>query len=125
MMNIVNALLGYSVLILMMYSVFILPKALSEAKGLHKTEANPFFGIPRPRERWTHGIHDWVFFFTMCFIMPIEVYIELETQTRWGLPAAALVIFLIVLSAQLYSKHKSVLNQKIIEAMPEEERYWY
>lgn len=83
MMDIVNALLGYIVLILMMYLVFILSKALSKAKGLYKTESNPFFGIPRPRKRWTHGIQDWVFFFSMCFIMPIEVYIELETQTRW------------------------------------------
>ena len=107
------------------YSLFGMPRVISEYRGIQKTEGNPGLGIPEPNERYRHGINEWVFIISTVTLLPLLVFLEQVIQNNLGLVPAAIFTLIIAVLCFIYSRNKGKENQAIIESMSKEERYRY
>lgn len=107
------------------YSLFGMPRAISEYRGLQETEGNPGMGIPEPNERYRHGINEWIFILSTVTLLPLLVFLEQVIQNSLGLLPAAIFTLIIAVACLIYSRKKGKENQAIIESMTKEERYRY
>ena len=124
-MDIINRISVYIIMISVAYSLFGMPLAISEYRGLQKTEGNPGLGVPKPNERYRHGINEWIFIISTLTLLPLVVFLEQTIQNSLGLIAAAVFTLSIAVLCLLYSRKKGKENQTIIESMTKEERYRY
>ena len=88
------------------YSLFGMPRAISEYRGLQKTEGNPGLGIPKPNERYRHGINEWIFIISTVTLLPLLVFLEQIIQNSLGLAPAAIFTFIIAAICLIYSRKK-------------------
>lgn len=104
---------GYIVLVLLVYSIYIIPKALGESQGVFREPADSTFGKMKEDCKWTHGMTYKSM--TIGFIggMLVMILIQVQVQEYFGIPASALVLFIILVPITIYSKKKGKENQKI------------
>ncbi|RAP44113.1 MAG: hypothetical protein BZ136_09095 [Methanosphaera sp. rholeuAM74] len=124
-MNLINEVCAYSIMLLMILALIFIPKAISEYRGLLKTTGDAFTGMPKPRNRWRHGLDPIVFVISCITIIPILVVVEEQIQKSFGLAAAALTLAVIVLPFIVCSRILSKRNQAKIDAMDDEQKYRY
>ena len=124
-MDIVNRISVYIIMLSVAYSLFGMPRAISEYRGIQETEGNPGLGIPEPNERYRHGTNEWVFIISTFTLLPLLVFLEQIIQNNLGLVPAAIFTLIVAVLCYVYSRKKGNENQAIIDAMSKEERYRY
>ena len=124
-LDMINTISVYIIMISVAYALFMMPRAISEYRGIQKTEGNPGLGIPKPNERYRHGTNEWIFIISTCTLLPLLVFIEQVIQKELGLPVAAIFTLTVAVSCHVYSIKKGRQNQAIIDSMSKEERYRY
>lgn len=104
---------GYLVLILLVYSVYIIPKALGEKQGVFREPADPFFGKMKEDCKWTHGFTFKSMAIGFIGGLLIMIFIQEQVQHYYGIPASALVLFIILIPITIYTRRKSRENKLI------------
>ena len=109
----ITEITGYIVLVLLVYSVYIIPKAIGEYQGVFKEPADPFFGKMKEDCKWTHGMTFKSMIIGFIGGLLVMLIIQEQVQRYFGIPASAFVIFIILIPITIYALKKSKKNKII------------
>jgi len=124
-MTLINEVCAYSIMLLMILALIFIPKTISEYRGLIETTGDAFTGAPRPKNRWRHGLDAKIFVISCVTIIPLLIILEEQVQKHFGLLASTILLAVIIIPFIIYSFILGKENQRKIDAMSDDEKYWY
>ncbi len=109
-METINIIIGFITMIIFIYALIIIPRALGELKGIYMETPDPFFGKFELDCKWTHGPTYSIGIISYIVIMPIIVLIWEQTMNKLGIIPATIIIALILIPFKLYYNKQKPIN---------------
>ena len=120
-LSIYDYIFGTLTLLLFIYALYIVPKAVGEIKGIYMETPNPFFGKFKEDCKWTHGTTYSLGALSYVVLIPLLILIYEQTMIHLGEPIAIIFICVIlILTRQYYIKQKVINAKKAHEKNIEE-----
>lgn len=97
-------------MVVFVYALIIVPRALGEIKGIYMETPDPFYGKFELDCMWTHGATYAVGAFSYVVVMPILVLIWDQSSRYIGIIPATLLLVLILIPFKLYYNKQMPIN---------------
>lgn len=108
-MDTFNTIQSLITLVLFIYTVYILPKAIGEIKGVYMEKPDEFFGKFEQDCKWTHGTTYGIGALSYVLIVVLLI-IWNEINNSLGIIVANIVIIIILLFSKYYYDKKKIIN---------------
>lgn len=111
-METLNTINGFITLLIFVYALYILPKAIGEIKGIYMEQPDEFFGKFEQDCKWTHGTTYGYGVLSYLLIIVLLVVWD-QITTNFGIVIAnILLIIILIVSKYYYDKKKKINAQK-------------
>lgn len=109
-METINLTLSIVTLIIFIYALIIIPRALGETKGIYMETPDPFHGKFELDCKWTHGTTYTIGIISYIIIIPILVLIWEQIMNNYGIIPATITIAIILIPFKLYYNKQKPIN---------------
>lgn len=104
-----NTINGLITLLIFIYALYILPKAVGEIKGIYMEKPDEFFGKFEQDCKWTHGTTYGIGALSYLLII-ILLIIWNHINDYFGIIAANIILIIILIVSMYYYDKKSTIN---------------
>lgn len=112
-METINTIHGIITMILLVYALYIIPKAIGEIKGVYMEKPEEFYGKFELDCKWTHGTTYAYGAFSYLIVIPALIIIWNQIMTYYGILTANVITLLIIIPFKLYYNKQRVINNEI------------
>lgn len=112
-MDTLNTIHGIITMILFIYALYLVPKAIGEMKGVYMEKPEEFFGRFEADCKWTHGTTYALGAFSYVIIIPILLVIWDQIMIHLGILIANIAILIILIPFKIYYDKKRETNNKL------------
>jgi len=106
-----NTINGFITLLIFIYALYILPKAIGEIKGIYMEKPDEFFGKFEQDCKWTHGTTYGIGALSYLLIVVLLV-IWNQINNYLGIVIANILLIIILIMAKYYYDKKSSINSE-------------
>ncbi|RAP53610.1 MAG: hypothetical protein BZ138_00430 [Methanosphaera sp. rholeuAM270] len=107
-----NLIIGIITMLVFVYAIIIIPRALGEMKGIYMETPDPFYGKFELDCKWTHGATYSIGIISYIIIIPILVLIWEQIMKVYGIMFATIILAVILIPFKIYYDRQKEINSQ-------------
>lgn len=112
-MDTLNTINGIITMLIFIYSLYMLPKAIGETKGVYMEKPEEFYGRFEQDCKWTHGTTYALGAFSYVVVIPVLLIIWDQIMKHMGIIMANIAVIIIIIPFKIYYDKQKVKNNKL------------
>lgn len=109
----INEIHGIITLLLFVYALYLVPKAIGETKGVYMEKPDEFFGKFEADCKWTHGTTYTLGAISYIIVIPLLLLFWNEINNYFGTLIANITIFIFLVFIKIFYDKKRQINNEL------------